>query len=146
MKCFVYSVRGRNRKISAFFLLSFIFSLYLCMLEACEAAHARPLMQASWPSLNRRLVSPQTVNQQTTTDNSKDNIDYGNVSITSPRREPRFEGEAGLQDAYGRRLCQGTEGCQAQGVRRHQDRGLPRGDGRREARQSDTLRLAKGLL
>jgi hypothetical protein len=30
--------------------------LYLCTQKACEAAHARPSMQASWLSLNRSFA------------------------------------------------------------------------------------------
>ena len=30
---------------------------YLCTQKACEAAHARPSMQASWLSLNRSFVT-----------------------------------------------------------------------------------------
>jgi hypothetical protein len=47
--------------------------------ESRETAHARQLMQASLLSLNRRLVSQKLRHgRQTTKDNSKDNIDYGN--------------------------------------------------------------------
>ena len=42
-------------------------NVYLCTRKACEAAHARPLMPASWPSLNRSFVSQKQIN----------NDDYG---------------------------------------------------------------------
>ncbi len=47
--------------------------------ESRETAHARQLMQASLLSLNRSFAVQRLRNgRQTTTDNSKDNIDYGN--------------------------------------------------------------------
>ena len=34
----------------------FLLILYFCMSKTCEAAHARPLIQASWFSLNRSIA------------------------------------------------------------------------------------------
>ena len=34
----------------------FLLILYFCMSKTCEAAHARPLIQASWLSLNRSIA------------------------------------------------------------------------------------------
>ena len=40
------------------------FLQYLCK-QVCEAAHARPLMQASWLSLNRSFVTELNVDRRT---------------------------------------------------------------------------------
>ena len=48
-------------------------------LRSGMTAHARQLMQASLLSLNRCFAAERLRNgRQTTKDNSKDNIDYGN--------------------------------------------------------------------
>ena len=68
------------------FLCQFRFILYLCSARRCETAYARPLMQASWRSLNRSFVARKTRKERS----MQTIVATENVQLTLPNADLSF--------------------------------------------------------